>query len=178
MLPILLALAVIAILIFIMVTGQPDEFGVSRSAQISASPAAIFTHVNDFHIWETWSPWAKLDPNCKTEFQGSPEGPGAIFRWAGNSKVGEGCMTILESRPGDLVRIKLEFLRPFKATNTAEFTFRAQGGQTTVVWSMFGKNNLMNKVFGLFMNCDKMVGGDFEKGLAQLKSVAETDAKR
>jgi hypothetical protein len=115
-----------------------------------------------------------MDPVCKNTFEGAAAGTGAIFIWAGNKKVGEGRMTITESRPSELIRIKLEFLKPFKATNTAEFTFKSQGNQTLVTWSMSGKNNFMGKAFGLFVNCDKMVGGDFEKGLAAMKSVAET----
>jgi hypothetical protein len=142
--------------------------------KISTPPEKIFPHVNDLHQWEAWSPWAKMDPACKNTFEGSPAGTGAIFSWAGNKKVGEGRMTILESQPDQLIRIKLEFFKPFKATNTAEFIFKPEGNQTIVTWSMFGKNNFMGKAFGLIMNCDKMVGGDFEKGLAAMKSVAET----
>lgn len=173
MIPILLALAFIAILFIVVIAGQPDEFKVVRSAKMAAPPDAVFAHVNDFHKWEAWSPWAKMDPACKNSFEGAPAGTGAAFSWAGNRKVGEGRMTILESQPGELIRIKLEFLKPFQATNTAEFVFLAQGGQTVVTWSMFGKNNLMGKMFGLVMNCDKMIGGDFDKGLAAMKSVVE-----
>jgi hypothetical protein len=174
MIPILLALAFIAILFLVFIAGQPDEFKISRSAKISALPDKIFPHINDLHKWEAWSPWAKKDPACKNSYDGSPAGTSAVFAWAGNKKVGEGRMTITESRPGDLIRIKLEFLKPFKATNMAEFTFKSQGDQTVVTWSMSGKNNFFSKAFGLFVNCDKMVGGDFEKGLATMKSVTET----
>lgn len=177
MLPILVALAFIAILFVIVIAGQPSEFTVTRSAQMFATPEKVFPHVNDFHNWEAWSPWAKLDPACKNSFTGASAGVGAGFAWAGNKKVGEGRMTITESHPSDLIRLKLEFLKPFKATNTAEFTFKPEGGQTAVVWSMFGKSNFFFKVFGLFMNCDKMVGKDFEKGLASLKSVSESAVK-
>lgn len=177
MLPILLALAFIAILFFVIIAGRPDEFVVSRSTNISAAPALVFAQVNDFHNWEAWSPWAKMDPACKNVFAGAPAGTGAMFSWAGNNKVGEGSMTILESRPNDLIRIRLEFLKPFKATNTAEFTFKPEGTQTIVTWSMFGQNNFFFKVFGLFMDCDKMVGKDFENGLAAMKSVAEAADK-
>jgi len=173
MLPILLALAFIAILFIIVVAGQPDEFIVSRSTKISAPSETIFPHVNDLHKWEAWSPWAKMDPNAKNTFAGAPAGAGASMSWAGNKKVGAGRMTIVESRPTDLIRIKLEFFKPFEATNTAEFSFKLEGGQTVVIWSMFGKNNFMGKVFGLFVNCDKMIGTDFEKGLTAIKSVAE-----
>ena len=176
MLPILLALAFIALLFIVLIAGQPDEFKVFRSATISASPPIVFAQVNDFHKWEAWSPWAKMDPACKNSFAGAPAGTGAIFSWAGNKKVGEGRMTIIESRASDLIRIQLEFFKPFKATNTAEFLFKPEGNQTVVTWSMFGKNNFPGKVFGLIMNCDKMVGRDFEKGLAALKMVAEAAA--
>ncbi len=176
MLPILLALGFIALLFVIVVIGQPDNFKVCRSTKISASPEKIFPHVNDLHKWEAWSPWAKMDPACKNTFAGAPTGTGSIFSWAGNKKVGEGRMTISESRASDLIRIKLEFFKPFKATNTAEFDFKSDGNQTAVTWSMFGKNNFMGKVFGLLVNCEKMVGRDFEKGLASLKALVETAA--
>ena len=95
------------------------------------------------------------------------------MRWAGNNKVGQGSMMITENRPDEFIQFKLEFLKPFKATNTAEFTFNSENNQTTVTWSMYGKNNFMGKAMGLIMSCDKMLGGQFEKGLATLKSVVE-----
>jgi polyketide cyclase/dehydrase/lipid transport protein len=134
--------------------------------------------VNDFHNWEAWSPWAKLDPAAKATFEGPSAGTGAIFKWAGNKEVGEGSMTITESRPSDLIRIKLEFLRPFEATNSAEFTFKPEGNRTAVTWSMEGKNNFIAKAVCLFMNMDKMVGGQFEQGLAQMKDVVEAAPKK
>lgn len=115
---------------------------------------------------------------AKATFEGPSAGIGAIFRWAGNQEVGEGSMTITDSRPSDLIRIKLEFLRPFEATNTAQVTFKPAGNQTTVTWSMEGENNFIGKAVCLFMNMDKMVGGQFEKGLAQMKSVVETAGSR
>ena len=141
---------------------------------MSAQPPAVFSQVNDFHNWEAWSPWAKRDPAAKNSFEGAPAGKGAIFRWAGNKEVGEGNMTISESRPSDLIRINLEFLKPFPNSSVTEFTFKPEGNQTVVTWSMTGKCNFMAKAFHLFMNMDKMVGGDFEKGLAAMKSVVET----
>ena len=173
MLPILLALAFIAILFIVVITGQPDEFKVVRSTKISAPTEKIFPHVNDLHKWEAWSPWAKLDPNAISSFDGAAAGVGAAMSWDGNKKIGAGEMTITESRPNDLIRIRLEFIRPFQATNMAEFTFKPDGNQTLMTWSMTGQNNFFFKAFGLFMNCDTMVGGDFEKGLAAMKSVAE-----
>jgi uncharacterized protein YndB with AHSA1/START domain len=177
MIPILIALIVIGVLFFVILVGRPDDFRVTRSATIAAPPATVFAQVNDFHNWDAWSPWAKLDPACKNTFDGAPAGKGAIFAWDGNNKVGAGRMTVTDSAPAEVIRINLEFLRPFKATNTAEFTFQPQGGQTLVTWNMFGKNNLMSKAFGLFVNCDNMIGKDFEKGLASLKSVAEAANK-
>ena len=177
MLPIILALAFIAILFIVVIAGQPEEFKVVRSVNISAPPEKVFPHVNDFHQWEGWSPWAKMDPACKNNYSGAAAGTGAILAWAGNRKVGEGRMTILESQPGEFIRIKLEFLKPFKATNTAEFSFQCGGGLTAVTWSMSGKNNFMGKIFGLIVNCDRMIGGDFEKGLAAMKSVVEAAGK-
>src|SRR5215510_5643473 len=163
---ILIIVAVLVIAFMVIVALQPKTFRVQRSATISAPPPAVFSQVNDLHNWETWSPWAKLDPTMKTTYEGSASGKGAISSWSGTKKVGEGRMTIVESRPHDLIRIKLEFFRPFKATSTAEFTFKPEGGQTVVTWSMFGENNFLAKAFHMFMNCDKMIGGDFEKGLA------------
>jgi len=174
MLPIILALAVIAILFIVLITGQPDEFKVCRAAKISAPPEKIFPHVNDLHKWEAWSPWAKLDPAAKSIFTGPDAGAGAAMRWEGNNKVGVGTMTITESKAGEAIRFRLDFEKPMKATNRAEFTFRPEAGQTIVTWNMLGKNNLMGRIFGLFMNCDQMVGGQFEQGLANLKSLLET----
>ena len=177
MLPILLALAVIAILFIIVVTGQPDEFSIMRATKISAPPETIFPHVNDLHAWEAWSPWAKLDPHSKITFSGPENGAGAAMAWAGNNKVGEGKMTITDSQPSRTIRLRLDFQKPMQATNTAVFTFTPEGGGTGVTWAMSGKNSLVGKIFGLFMNCEKMVGCQFEKGLASLKSVAETVGK-
>lgn len=178
MLPIFLALAFIALLFFVLIAGRPDEFKVTRSATLNTPAENVFPHVNDLHKWEAWSPWAKLDPNAKSVFEGPAEGVGAIMRWSGSKKIGEGSMTITESRPGELIRFKLEFLKPFKATDTAEFTFNSKGNQTTVTWSMFGRNNFFSKLFGLFVNCENMVGRDFEKGLTAMKSVAETNIRK
>jgi len=171
MTPILLALAFIVLLLIIVVAGRPDEFRITRTATIPAPPEKVFAQVNDLRAWEAWSPWAKLDPNAKSTYDGPPSGNGAAMSWDGNKKIGAGRMTITESRPHELVRFRLEFLRPFQATNTAEFTFCPSGSQTNVTWTMFGQNNLGGKIFSLFMNCDDMVGKDFDKGLTNLKSV-------
>jgi len=160
---IFIGIGVIIIVFLIVVATRPAEFRVTRSASISAPPAVVFAQVNDLHKWDAWSPWAKLDPAMKQTHEGAPAGPGAVYSWAGNSDVGEGRMTITESRPDELVRIKLEFLKPFAAVSTTEFMFKPEGNQTAVTWSMTGTNNFMAKAMCLFMNMDKMVGGDFEK---------------
>jgi Polyketide cyclase / dehydrase and lipid transport len=170
---ILAVIAVIIILLLVVIASRPADFSVTRSANMSATPQVIFPQVNDLHNWEAWSPWAKLDPEMKMTYSGSAAGTGAAYAWTGNSKVGEGRMTIVESRPSELVRIKLEFLKPFTATNASEFTFQPQGNQTNVTWSMSGKRNIMTKAMSLVMNMEKMIGGQFEQGLQQMKAVAE-----
>jgi hypothetical protein len=172
---ILIAGAVIIAGLVLVVAMQPTDFRISRSATIPVPASILFEEVNDFHKWEAWSPWAKLDPHAKNTFEGAPSGVGAIFRWIGNNQVGQGGMTIMESKPSQLIRIKLEFLKPFQATHTAEFTFKPSGDQTLVTWSMSGKNNFASKAFVLLMNCDKMIGGQFEKGLENLGSVVESE---
>lgn len=174
MIPILLAAAIIGILLIIVIAGQPDEFKVTRTATIAASPEIVLPYVNELKRWDTWSPWAKLDPNAKNSFDGPDIGVGSAMSWSGNKKIGAGRMTITDYRAVALIRFKLEFLRPFKVTNTAEFAFQPEGNQTVVTWTMSGRNNFFFKVFGLFMDCDTMAGKDFEKGLASLKAVAET----
>ncbi|MGH7303763.1 MAG: SRPBCC family protein [Candidatus Rokuibacteriota bacterium] len=171
------AVALVVGVLAVIVALQPSEFRIERSATIAAPAPAVFAQVNDFHNWEAWSPWAKLDPAARNTFEGPRAGQGAAFAWAGNSQVGEGRMTITESRPSELVRIKLEFLKPFEATNTAEFTFKPQGERTVVTWSMYGDHNFVGRAVGLFVNMDKALGGEFEKGLASMKSVAEASAK-
>lgn len=175
---ILIAAFFVLVILAGIVAMQPAEYRVQRSATISASPAEIFPLVNDFHKWDAWSPWAKLDPAMKTIYNGTPAGPGAIYFWSGNDKVGEGRMTITESKPNDQIRIKLEFLKPFASTNATDFTFRPEGAVTAVTWAMKGENNFVAKAFSLFMNMDKMIGPDFEKGLAQMKTLAEGGAKK
>jgi len=175
---ILIAVAVIVVVFVVVVAMQPSEFRVARSTTISAPPPAVFAQVNDFHKWEAWNPWGKIDPAMKQTYEGAPAGIGAIYTWIGNNKVGQGRMTLTESRPSDLIRIKLEFFKPFAGTNIAEFTFKPAGNQTVVTWSMTGKNNFMAKAIHLFMNMDKMIGGQFETGLAQMKSIVEAALKQ
>lgn len=174
---ILIGLAIVILLLVVVIALQPSTYRVERSATMNATPAVVFAQVNDFHKWNAWSPWEKLDPAMKRTFEGAPAGTGAVYAWAGNSDVGEGRMTINESRPSDLVKIKLEFVKPFAANSDTTFTFQPEGNQTKVTWTMVGDKNFIAKAFGLVMNMDKMVGGDFEKGLAQMKSVVEAAPK-
>ena len=174
---IVIALAAIVAIFVIAVALQPADFRVERTTTIAAPQADVFAKVNDFHKWDAWSPWAKLDPNMKTNFEGAPAGNGAVYSWTGNSDVGEGRMTITDSQPGELVKIKLEFIKPFAGTSATVFNFKPQGNQTAVTWTMDGDNNFVGKAMCLFINMDKMVGGDFERGLAQLKTIAEKAAQ-
>ncbi len=173
---VLIGLAVLVVVFVGVVALQPSDFRVARSLGIEASPAEVFSQVNDFHNWEAWSPWARLDPEAKNTFEGPSKGTGSIFTWDGNDNVGAGRMTLMESRPDDLIRIKLDMERPFQCTNAVEFTFKPQGEQTLVTWNMSGRNNFITKGFCMFVNMDKMVGGEFETGLAQMKKVAEAAA--
>jgi Polyketide cyclase / dehydrase and lipid transport len=175
---ILIALAVIIVVFVVIVALQPKEYRVARSATISAPPPAVFAQVNDFHKWEAWNPWGKIDPAMKHAYAGAPAGAGAIYTWAGNNEVGEGRMTITESRPSALIRINLEFFKPFAGNSIAVFTFKPEAEQTVATWSMTGTNNFMAKAIHLFMNMDKMIGGQFEKGLASMKSVVESAPKQ
>jgi hypothetical protein len=170
---ILLGLVAVVGLFALVAAFQPSDFRVTRTATIAAPPAVVFEQVNTLKNWDNWSPWAKLDPNCQQAFTGPASGVGSAFAWAGNSKVGEGKMTITESQSPSLVKMNLEFIKPFAGTNVTEFTFQPQGDATAVTWTMSGKNNFAGKCFSLVMSCDKMVGGDFEKGLASMKAVAE-----
>ncbi len=164
--------AIIAIFL-VVVALQPSDFRISRSITIAAQSAAIFPHVNNPQKFNAWNPWGKIDPNAKTTFEGTAEGAGSTMRWEGNHEVGKGSMTNVESRANELIQFKMEFLKPMQATNTAEFTFKPEANGTVVTWSMYGKNSFLGKAINLIMNCDKMVGGQFEKGLKDLKQIVE-----
>jgi hypothetical protein len=167
------AIALLLIGLLIIVAMQPAEFRISRKGLINAPPAKAFAQVNDFHNWEAWSPWANLDPTMKQTYEGPPSGKGAVYSWDGNKQVGEGRMTITESHPHELIVIKLEFIKPFTATNTTEFAFAPKGSQTEVTWTMLGKNNFMMKAMHMLMNMEKILGKEFDKGLAAMKIAAE-----
>jgi hypothetical protein len=173
----LLGLALIVAALSVVVALQPGEFHVTRTATMAAPPAVVFAQVNDFHKWEAWNPWARIDPAMKQGYAGAPAGVGAIYTWAGNHEVGEGRMTIIESRPGELIRVRLDFAKPFAGTSVAEFTFTPEGEGTAVRWSMRGTNDFIAKAVHLVMSMDRMIGGQFDQGLAQMKSVAEAAAR-
>jgi hypothetical protein len=162
---------IVAAIIFIAM--RPSSCRVQRSAQISAPSEVVFSIINDLHRWGLWSPYDKRDPSMKKTFGGPDTGPGATYSWDGNSQVGEGRMTIVESRLGELVRMKLEFSRPFKATNEVNFKLEPSAGGTRVSWIMDGKYNIVSKAMSVFIDMDKMVGTDFEQGLANLNTVAQ-----
>ncbi len=172
----ILAVLVLIVAVFaVVVVMQPSAFTISRSATIAAAPAEVFPHINDFHNWEAWSPWAKLDPSSKVAFEGPAAGKGAVFKWAGNDQVGEGQMTIVESEPAKEIRIKLDFVKPFESTADTLFSFAPAGPGTAVTWTMKSRNDsFIGKAICLVMGGpEKMIGPDFEKGLAQMKAVVE-----
>ncbi len=150
-----------------------DTFRVERSLAIKAPPDKIFPHLTDFKAWGAWSPWEKKDPHQKRTFSEPPRGPGAHYHWVGNKDVGEGRMEISEAVAPTNVRIKLDFVKPFEAHNMVDFTLKPQGDTTLVRWTMQGPQPFIGKLFGLFVSMDRMVGKDFEAGLAALKAVAE-----
>jgi Polyketide cyclase / dehydrase and lipid transport len=175
-------IAIAFVLIVVVLAGyiatRPSEFRISRSRTVAAPPGVVYGYVNDFHKWPEWSPWEKLDPAMKKELSGAPAGPDAVYFWSGNDKVGEGRMTITDSRLPQSVTIRLEFIKPWTATNTAQFDFVPSGSGTNVTWAMRGHNNFVAKAFSVFMDLDKLVGPDFERGLANLDAATEAAMKR
>ena len=155
---------------------QPDELLIQRQATIAAPPGAVFEQVNDLKKWDAWSPWAKMDPNAKIDFEGPAAGKDAAFTWSGNDQIGEGRMTIVESRPADLVDIKVDFTKPFENTSSSKFEFKPEANQTQVTWSMGGKQNFIEKAMCIVFNGKKMIGDEMEKGLSNLKTLAEKSA--
>jgi hypothetical protein len=172
---ILIALAAIVIVFLIVVALQSADYKVVRSTAIAAPPSAVFPHINDLHKFQAWSPWAEVDPNCKYTFEGPPTGAGSSFSWTGNAAVGAGKMTIEESKPSELVRVRLDFYKPFAGVGQAEYSFKPDGDKTVATWTMTGKKNFITKGIGLFLSMDKMLGPQFEKGLEKLKSIAESN---
>ena len=174
---ILLVLVAIVAAFALFVATRPANYRVSRSISVAAPPSAVYAQVADFHRWDAWSPWAKLDPAMKTTFSGPVAAPGSSYHWVGNDKVGEGQMTIVEAKPAERVGIRLEFIKPFAGTSSTEFVFAPSGGATRTTWTMEGSHNFVGKAFAVFNDMDKMIGADFEKGLSQLKAVAENQSR-
>jgi uncharacterized protein YndB with AHSA1/START domain len=169
----------IAIVVIVLILGilafaatKPDTFRVERTVTIKAPPEKIYPLLDDFHNWPTWSPWEKKDPAMKRTHSGPEKGKGALYAWEGNREVGKGRMEILESSPSR-VFIKLDFLEPFEGHNTAEFTLEPKGDTTTVRWVMDGPAPFISKVIQVFCSMDRMIGKDFEEGLANMKAAAE-----
>ena len=169
-------IAIVVVILLAIVLGlaaaKPDNFRVQRSASIKAPPEKIFPYLDDFHRWDAWSPWEKMDPAMKRTYSGPEKGKGSVYAWEGNDKVGKGRMEMLESSPSR-VFIKLDFLSPFEAHNTAEFTLEPQGDSTKVTWTMDGPAPFISKLMQVFCSMDSLVGKDFETGLANLKAAAE-----
>jgi uncharacterized protein YndB with AHSA1/START domain len=150
-----------------------DQFEVTREKTIPAPPAAIYERIADFHRWTEWSPWEDLDPDLERTYSGPDAGVGAVYEWKGNRKAGQGRMEITAADPSSRVELDLQFLKPFKSRNTTTFTLaEAPGGGTHVTWRMVGPKTFLVKVMGIFSSMDKMVGGDFEKGLDRLSAAA------
>jgi hypothetical protein len=173
---ILLVLVVLIVVFAVVVQLQPSEYVVERSTVIPAPPAAVFPLVNDFHHWNEWSPWDKIDPGMKRTYSDPAAGKGAKYSWVGNKEVGEGDMTITESKPNEQILINLHFIKPMEGNALTEFKFAPEGNGTKVTWKMTGKNNYIGKAMCLVMNMDKMIGTKFEEGLAAMKGkVAATE---
>lgn len=172
-----LALAVALVGLGAVVASRPSTYRVERSITVAAPSDLPFGLVNDFHKWKYWSPWEELDPKMKKTFDGPYAGPGAIYAWAGNKDVGKGQMTILESQPYDSIRILLEFSEPWPSSSNTIVTFQPVPEGIRVTWAMEGENDFMGKALSLVMDMDGMLGKDFEKGLATIKSLAEGEAK-
>jgi hypothetical protein len=177
---ILIAVAVLVVVFVGVVMTRPDTYHVERTVSMNAPESVIYANLEDLRAWAAWSPWEKLDPNVKKTFSGPERGIGATYAWEGNDQVGKGKMKITESSPPSAMRLELEFIEPFasRAENGFELAPNLEGTATDVSWWMDGNNNFMGKAFSLFMDMDKMIGGDFEKGLKALKSLSEAQAKK
>lgn len=170
-LAIILFLSIFALLGYAAI--KPDTFRVERALGIAAPAEKIFALINDFHQWSAWSPFEKMDPAMKKNFSGAAAGTGAVYEWEGNAKAGKGRIEITEAAPSSKITMKLDMFKPFPANNLVVFTLEPQRDETYVTWVMQGPQSFMAKVMGVLMNCDKMVGGQFEEGLARLKSIVE-----
>lgn len=182
MMALIIILIVAALLTFLLVVvSKPNNFRMQRSLTINAPAETIYAHIADFHKWQAWSPWEQLDPDLKRTYSGAPSGIGAVYDWEGSpskggAKAGQGRMTIREATPAHRLLINLDFIKPFPATNSAEFLLQPSGEATVVTWAMFGPSPFMSKLMGTLMNMDDLIGKDFERGLNTLKGLSETTA--
>jgi hypothetical protein len=176
------SIVIVVVLLVVGILGyaatRPDSFEVQRRTTIRASADAIFPLLDDFHQWSAWSPWEKLDPEMTRTYSGEERGKGAIYAWEGNKKVGQGRMEIVGSNTPTRMTVKLDFIKPWESQNLTDFALDERAEGTTLTWTMRGHHNFMMKLMGTFMSMDKMIGKDFEAGLASLKAIAEerTDA--
>jgi hypothetical protein len=167
-------LVVIAGLFLYAALKVPKDFRVARSIEINAPATAIFPYMNNQRQMNSWNPWMKLDPNVKVTFSGPEEGVGAVTEWEGNSSVGAGKSTVTHSFAPIQVRLKMEWLKPMEGTSTVDYSLKQLGETTTLEWIIFGENGIFSRVMCIFMDMDKMIGGEFEKGLSELKKAVET----
>ena len=174
---ILLVLLVAIIGLVIAIVTRPAAFHYERSMEISATPDVVFPLINDLHQWQYWSPWEKLDTKMQKKMEGPEVGPGSSFTWDGNSDVGAGKNTIVDSKANESVSMKLEMYKPMAGTNQVTFKMVPTATGTKVSWVMEGQNNFVGKAFGLFINCDKMCGDFFLEGLANLNKLATGKTK-
>jgi len=170
---ILLTALVIAFLAYVAL--QPADYRVARSADMAATPEAIFPHINSLKKFDVWSPWAKIDPNAVMTYEGPDAGKGAIGKWKGNAEVGEGVMTVVDSNPPSDVKMKLDFVAPYPATADVAFSLKPSGDKTNVTWAMTGTHNFMMRAMCILMghDMDDMIGSKYEEGLANLKKIVE-----
>ncbi len=173
-----IALVVLVAVLVAVISTRPSSYTVLRSGTTTAGPDVVYGMIADLHRWVDWSPWEKLDPAQKRTFSGAPYGKGAVFEWEGNDKIGQGRMTIVDATVPTSVALKLEFIKPFTSTNDVQFQIERGAGDTRVTWSMSGHNDFMGKAMSLFMDMDKMIGPDFERGLAELKTASEAEEKK
>src|SRR5712664_3801514 len=166
-------LAIAIAILLILAATKPDTFTVRRATTVKAAPETIFPLINDFHQWGTWSPYETKDPAMKRSYSGADSGQGAVYGWEGNKNVGSGRMEILDAQAPSKIVIKLDFFAPFEGHNTTEFTMLPQGDATNVTWLMHGPSPFMGKIMHVFINMDRMVGKDFEIGLANLTTLTE-----
>jgi hypothetical protein len=177
---IMLKIIAIVVVIFICAVGvyaatRPDSFRIQRSITIHSTPDKIFPLISNFHQWELWSPWEKIDPQIQRTYSGEQQGKGAVYAWRGDKNIGQGRMEMTDATPPAKLTIQLDFITPFEARNTVEFTLEGQGNATLVSQAMHGPSPFISKIMGLFFNMEKMVGGKYEEGLANLKVLAEKE---